>query len=73
MKVQNISNLVLSDVWGLAQTKGPAWEKYFYSFTDAKSQYLAIYFGNAKDVALKNFAMFKKFIETQSSNKVKTF
>ena len=70
MKVQNIGDLVLSNVWGPAQTEGLAWERYFYSFTNARS---AIYFGNAKDVALKNFAMFKKFIETQSGYKVKAF
>ena len=34
---------------------------------------MAIYFGNAKDRALKNFTTFKEFIKTQSSNKVKTF
>ena len=73
IKTMHGNNLVLFDVWGLAQTKGPAWEKYFYSFTDTRSQYSAIYFGIAKDTALKNFVTFKEFIETQRGNKVKTF
>ena len=70
-KVDNIGNRILSDVWGPAQTEGLAWGRYFYSFTDARSQYLVIYFGNTKDGVLKNFATFKEFIETQSGNKVK--
>jgi hypothetical protein len=37
-------DLVVSDVWGPAQTKGPAREKYFYSFTDAKTRYSTVYF-----------------------------
>jgi gag-polypeptide of LTR copia-type/Pol polyprotein, beta-barrel domain/Integrase core domain/Domain of unknown function (DUF4219)/GAG-pre-integrase domain/Zinc knuckle len=66
-------DLVVSDVWGPAQTEGPAREKYFYSFTDAKTRYSTVYFGNTKDEALKNFASFKSFIETQTGNKVKRF
>ena len=31
-----IGKLTVSDVWGLANTKGPNREQYFYSFTDAK-------------------------------------
>lgn len=70
---EKIGDLVLSDVWGPAQIEGPAWEKYFYSFTDAKSWYSMIYFRNTKDEALRNFTMFKEFIETQTGNKLKRF
>ena len=67
------SDLVVSNVWGPAQTEGPAREKYFYSFTDAKTRYSMVYFGNTKDETLKNFETFKNFIETQTRNKVKRF
>ena len=67
------SDLIVSDVWGPAQVKGPAWEKYFYSFTDAKTRYSVVYFGNSKDEALKNFNAFKNFIEMQTGNRVKCF
>ena len=72
-KVQAAGDLVVSDVWGPAQVKGPRRERYFYSYTDAKTRYSAIYFGSAKDEALPHFRLFKEFIEVQSGNKIKRF
>ena len=57
----------------LAQTKGPSHEQYFYSFTDIKSRYSAIYFGNTKDEAPRHFELYKAFIETQTGHKLKKF
>ena len=44
--------------------KEPACKKYFYSYMDASARYSGIYFGNTKDEALKNFIVFKEFVET---------
>ena len=71
--VNQISDVTISDVWGPAQTEGPSHEWYFYSFTDVKSRYLVIYFGNTKDEALRHFELYKAFIETQTSHKLKKF
>ena len=53
--VDQIGDVTVSYVWGLAQTKGLSRERYFYSFTDIKSRYSAIYFGNTKDEVLRHF------------------
>ena len=71
--VNQIGDVTVSDVWGPAQTEGPSHEWYFYSFTDIKSRYLAIYFGNTKDEALRHFELYKVFIETQTGHKLKKF
>ena len=57
----------------LAQTKGPSHEQYFYSFTDIKSRYSAIYFSNTKDEVLRHFELYKAFIETQTGHELKKF
>ena len=72
-KAEKISNLIVSDVWGLAQVEGPAHEKYFYSYMDASARYSRIYFKNTKDEALSNFIVFKEFVKTQTGNKLKKF
>ena len=71
--VDQIGDVTVFDVWGPAQTKGPSCEHYFYSFTDIKSWYLAIYFGNTKDEVLRHFELYKGFIETQTGHKLKKF
>ena len=71
--VDQIGDVTVSNVWGPAQTKGLSHEWYFYSFTDIKSRYLAIYFGNTKDEALRHFELYKAFIETQTGHKLKKF
>ena len=71
--VDQIGDVTVSDVWGPAQTEGPSCEWYFYSFTDIKSRYSAIYFGNTKDEALRHFELYKAFIETQTGHKLKKF
>jgi hypothetical protein len=35
--VNELGNLIVSDVWGLVATEGISYEHYFYSFTDVKS------------------------------------
>ena len=47
--------------------QGSAHEKYFYSYTDVKSRYSAVYFGNTKDEALKHFETFKAFVDPNRS------
>ena len=59
-KAEKIGDLIVSDVWGLAQIKGLACEKYFYSYMDMSTRYSGIYFGNTKDEVLKNFIVFKE-------------
>ena len=61
-----VGNLSVSDVWGPANTEGPAWEWYFYSFTNAKSRYSIIYFSHAKDGILECFKEYAALIETQT-------
>ena len=56
-----------------AQVEGLACEKYFYSYMDMSARYSWIYLWNMKDEALKNFIVFKEFLETQTSNKLKRF
>ena len=58
---------------GPAKVEGLAHEKYFYSYMDTSTRYSGIYFGNTKDEALKNFIMFKEFVETQTGDKLKKF
>ena len=69
--VDQISDVTVSNVWGPAQTKGLSHERCFYSFTDIKSRYSAIYFGNTKDEVLRHFELYKAFIETQTGHKLK--
>ena len=71
--VDQIGDITVSNVWGPAQTEGPSRERYFYSFTDIKSRYSAIYFGNTKDEVLRHFELYKAFIETQTGHKLKKF
>lgn len=66
-------DLIMSDVWGLAQIEGPVHEQYFYSFADANTRYSVVYFENTKDEMLRNFKRFKNFVETQTSNRLKVF
>ena len=71
--VNDIGDVIVSDVWGPAQTDGTACEHYFYSFMDLKSKYSVIYFRNTKDEALKHFESFKALVETQTGSKIKRF
>ena len=61
-----VGDLSVSNVWGPANTEGPAWEWYFYSFTNAKSRYSIIYFSHAKDSILERFKEYATLIETQT-------
>ena len=71
--VTKIGKLTISDVWGPANTEGPNRERYFYSFTDAKSWQTQIYFSHTKTEVLRYFKEYKAFIENQTSNKLKRF
>ena len=66
-------DLTVSDVWGPAQIEGPARERYFFSFTDAKKRYSGTYFGKTKDEVLKYFEDWKQLVENQTGNKLKIF
>ena len=66
-----IGDLSISDVWGPANTEGPVRERYFYSFTDAKSRYSVIYFSHAKDGVLERFKEYAMLIETQTGCQLK--
>ena len=61
-----VGDLSISDVLGPANTEGLAWERYFYSFTNAKSRYSIIYFSHAKDGILECFKEYAALIETQT-------
>ena len=71
--VDKSGDLVLSNVWGLAQIEGPGCENYLYSFIDTRSRYSIIYFRSIKYEALKHFVTLKEFLETQTGNKIKKF
>jgi hypothetical protein len=66
-----VGDLSVSDVWGLENTEGQAWEWYFYSFTDAKSRYSLIYFSHTKDSVLDWFKEYAALVETQTGNQLK--
>ena len=61
-----VDNLSISDVWGPANTEGPAWEWYFYSFTNAKSRCSITYFSHAQDGVLERFKEYAALVETQT-------
>jgi hypothetical protein len=61
----------LSDVWGPAATEGIGHEYYFYSFTDIKSRHTVLFTEPTRDLALKDFKIYKSFVETQTSKKIK--
>src|SRR6266481_3644980 len=71
--VTQIGELTVSDVWGLANTEGPSQEQYFYSFTDAKTRRMQIYFSHMKTEVLRYFKEYKALIENQMNNKLKCF
>ena len=66
-----IGDLSISNVWGPANTEGPAQERYFYSFTDAKSRYSVIYFSHAKDGVHEHFKEYAMLIEMQTGRQLK--
>ena len=66
-------DLTVSSVWEPAQIEGPAWEKYLFSFTNAKSRHSGTYFEKMKDKVLKYFKDWKQLVETQTRNKLKIF
>ena len=65
--VENIGDLILSDVWGPAQVEGPGRERYFFTYINFKARFSGFYFGPMKNEALRHFKTFKGFIETQMS------
>jgi len=69
--VEKSGDLTVSDLWGPAQTEGPAQENFFFSFTDAKTRYSMVYFIKMKDEGYAHFIDWKGFIETQTGNKIK--
>src|SRR6266481_3257334 len=71
--IMQIGKLTVSDVWGPANTEGPSWEQYFYSFTDAKTRRMQIYFSHTKTEVLRYFKEYKALIENQMNNKLKHF
>jgi GAG-pre-integrase domain len=72
-KVKKTGDVIVSDVWGPAPIEGLNREKYFYSFTDVKTQFTEIYLGTMKDEVLRHFESFKQFIETQTGNILRRF
>ena len=66
-----VGDLTVSDIWGPANTVGPAREHYFYSFTDAKSHYSTVYFSHTKDSVLDRFKDYTALVETQTRNHLK--
>ena len=66
-----VGDLTVSDVWGPANTVGPAQEHYFYSFTDAKSCYSTVYFSHIKDSVLDCFRDYTALVETQTGDRLK--
>ena len=66
-----VGDLTVSNVWGPANTVGPAREHYFYSFTNAKSRYLTVYFSHTKDSVLDHFKDYTALVETQTGNCLK--
>jgi hypothetical protein len=69
--VKDIGDVIVSDVWGRAATEGIGRERYFYSFTDIKSRHTVLFTESTKDQTLKDFKIYKSFLETQTGKKIK--
>ena len=69
-EIANISDLTVTNVWGLACTIAIGGERYFITFTDGESRHTIIYFMK-KDEALAKFKLYKNFVETQTGHKLK--
>ena len=70
-EIANISDLIVIDVWGPAQTIAIGGEHYFITFTDGKSRHTIIYFMKKKDEALTQFKLYKNFVASQTGHKLK--
>jgi len=70
-KIRGIGDLTLTDVWGPARTTTITGDKYFITFTDAKTRRTIIYLMKAKTEALAKFKHYKAFMETQTDRKLK--
>ena len=71
-RAENIGELIHSDVCGPFQTKSHGSSRYFLTFIDDKSRRIFVYFLRTKDQVFATFKSFKKMIELQSGNKIKT-
>jgi GAG-pre-integrase domain len=67
----DIGELIVTDIWGLAQVTGHGRFQYYISFTDAATRFSAITFLKEKSDALEAYQQYKSHLKTQYNQKIK--
>ncbi|KAF8690093.1 Encoded by, partial [Rhizoctonia solani] len=70
-KVSNIGELVVTNVWGPAQTPSIGRYKYYVSFTDVATRFTRLGFLRHKDETLNEYKSFEAILNTQKDKKIK--
>jgi transposase InsO family protein len=70
-EVQNIGDLIYSNVWGPAYTESLQGNQYYIIFVNAASRYSFIAFMKTKDQAVDKYIVFSKWLFTQKNLEIK--
>ncbi|EKM57314.1 uncharacterized protein PHACADRAFT_194873 [Phanerochaete carnosa HHB-10118-sp] len=68
---KDVGELTVFDTWGPARTESIHCNRYYVSFTDAKSRDSTIGFMRSRDAALDHFKKYKACVEKQTRKKLK--
>jgi hypothetical protein len=71
MEIHDITDLTVSDLWGLAQVTSLFGYRYYFSFTDGRTHQTMVYFRKQKSEALEKLKEYKSFMETQNGKRHK--
>nr|AAZ28937.1 polyprotein [Phanerochaete chrysosporium RP-78] len=69
--VDQVADLIYSDIWGPARVASLQGNVYAITFTDAKSRFVAVDFMKTRDAALDRFQKVEQLIERQLGRRVK--
>ncbi|QRW18725.1 integrase core domain protein [Rhizoctonia solani] len=70
-KVSEIGKLIVTNVWGPAQTTSIGQYRYYVSFTDVATRFTCLGFLKHKDETLNKYKAFEAMINTQKDKKIK--
>lgn len=70
-KVENLLDVVHSDVCGPMRTRSIGGAKYFVTFVDGKSRWVDVYFLKSKSEVKPTFLKYKMLVENQKERKIK--
>jgi hypothetical protein len=70
-KYDNIGDLIVSDVWGPSRIVGLRKERFFVTFTDAKTRRTNLYLMQNKSEAIDHFKHYRALIKTQCGARIK--